>query len=185
MQQHIERIAKGSSVPRNGKEGILFSFIMSAIMIYVMAALNYGVRIGDVGAAAWSYALFDWPLAYVVGMICDLCICTPSSRAIMNTFCAATDRAVWKGITVKFLMVVLMTVFGAIMAFGFTFGAFTEFWRMFPYNFTIAFADSDADRRTIVRQDSSRHRRCRRMEQVRATACSRFGCQDRCRCDAA
>lgn len=126
MQQHIERIAKGSSVPRNGKEGILFSFIMSAIMIYVMAALNYGVRIGDVGAAAWSYALFNWPLAYVVGMICDLCIC------------AATDRAVWKGITVKFLMVVLMTVFGAIMAFGFTFGAFTGFWRMFPYNFTIA-----------------------------------------------
>lgn len=58
MQQHIERIAKGSSVPRNGKEGILFSFIMSAIMIYVMAALNYGVRIGDVGAAAWSYALW-------------------------------------------------------------------------------------------------------------------------------
>lgn len=184
MQQHIERIAKGSSVPRNGKEGILFSFIMSAIMIYVMAALNYGVRIGDVGAAAWSYALFDWPLAYVVGMICDLCICTPSSRAIMNTFCAATDRAVWKGITVKFLMVVLMTVFGAIMAFGFTFGAFTGFWRMF-LQFHHRVADSDADRRTIVRQDSSRHRRCRRMEQVRATACSRFGCQDRCRCDAA
>lgn len=43
-----------------------------------------------------------------------------------------------EGITVKFLMVVLMTVFGAIMAFGFTFGAFTGFWRMFPYNFTIA-----------------------------------------------
>ena len=42
-----------------------------------------------------------------------------------------------EGITVKFLMVVLMTVFGAIMAFGFTFGAFTGFWRMFP-NFTIA-----------------------------------------------
>ena len=64
MQQHIERIAKGSSMPRNGKESILFSFIMSAIMIYVMAALNYGVRIGDVGAAAWSsYALFNWPLA--------------------------------------------------------------------------------------------------------------------------
>ena len=129
-------------MPRNGKEGILFSFIMSAIMIYVMAALNYGVRIGDVGAAAWSYALFNWPLAYVADMICDLCICTPSSRAIMNTFGAATDRAVWKGITVKFLMVALMTVFmtvfGAIMAFGFTFGAFTGFWRMFPYNFTIA-----------------------------------------------
>ncbi len=129
-------------MPRNGKEGILFSFIMSAIMIYVMAALNYGVRTGDVGAAAWSYAFFNWPLAYVVGMICDLCICTPSSRAIMNRFCAQTDRALWKGITVKFLMVVLMTVFmtvfGAIMAFGFSMGAVAGFFSMFPYNFTIA-----------------------------------------------
>ena len=59
-------------MPRNGKEGILFSFIMSAIMIYVMAALNYGVRTGDVGTA-WNYVLFDWPLFYVIGMICDLC----------------------------------------------------------------------------------------------------------------
>lgn len=129
-------------MPRNGKEGILFSFIMSAIMIYVMAALNYGVRTDDVGTAAWSYAFFNWPLAYVIGMICDLCICTPSSRAIMNRFCAQTDRAVWKGITVKFLMVVLMTVFmtifGVIMAFGPSADAVVGFFSMFPYNFTIA-----------------------------------------------
>ena len=38
-------------MPRNGKEDILFSFIMSVIMIHVMAALNYGVRAGDVGMA--------------------------------------------------------------------------------------------------------------------------------------
>ena len=129
-------------MPRNGKEGILFSFIMSAIMIYVMAALNYGVRTDDVGTAAWSYAFFNWPLAYVIGMICDLCICTPSSRAIMNRFCAQTDRAVWKGVTVKFLMVVLMTVFmtifGVIMAFGPSADAVVGFFSMFPYNFTIA-----------------------------------------------
>ena len=49
-------------------------FIMSAIMIYVMAALNYGVRTGDVGTAR-NYVLFDWPLVYVIGMICDLCTC--------------------------------------------------------------------------------------------------------------
>ncbi|OZG69424.1 hypothetical protein [Bifidobacterium eulemuris] len=129
-------------MPRNGKEGILFSFIMSAIMIYVMAALNYGVRTGDVGAAAWSYAVFNFPLAYVVGMICDLGICTPSSRKLAGMFCKEEDRLVWKGITVKFLMVVLMTVFmtifGAIMAFGFTGAAVVGFFEMFPYNFTIA-----------------------------------------------
>jgi hypothetical protein len=39
IAQHNER---NLNMPRNGKEGILFSFIMSAIMIYVMAALNYG-----------------------------------------------------------------------------------------------------------------------------------------------
>lgn len=60
-------------MPRNGKESILFSFIMSVIMIYVMAALNYGVRAGNVGTASWSYALFNWPLAYVISIICDLC----------------------------------------------------------------------------------------------------------------
>lgn len=129
-------------MPRNGKEGILFSFIMSAIMIYVMAALNYGVRTGDVGPIAWRYAAISFPLAYVVGMICDLCVCTPTSRALMNRFCKPADRPVFKGLTVKFLMVVLMTVcmtiFGTIMAFGFTFEAFLGFWRMFPYNFTIA-----------------------------------------------
>lgn len=59
-------------MPRNGKEGILFNFIMSVIMIYVMAALNYGVHTGDVGTAR-NYVLFDWPLVYVIGMICDLC----------------------------------------------------------------------------------------------------------------
>lgn len=41
-------------------------------MIYVMAALNYGVRTGDVGTAR-NYVLFDWPLVYAIGMICDLC----------------------------------------------------------------------------------------------------------------
>lgn len=60
-------------MPHNGKEGILSSFIMSVIMIYVMAALNYGVHTGDVGTASWSHALFNWPLAYVVSIICDLC----------------------------------------------------------------------------------------------------------------
>lgn len=59
-------------MPRNGKEDILFSFIMSVIMIHVMAALNYGVRAGDVGMAGWNHALFNWPLVYVIGMICDL-----------------------------------------------------------------------------------------------------------------
>ena len=170
-------------MPRNGKEGILFSFIMSAIMIYVMAALNYGVRTGDVGTAAWSYAFFNWPLAYVIGMICDLCICTPSSRAIMNRFCAQTDRAVWKGITVKFLMVVLMTVFmtifGDIMAFGPSADAVVGFFSMFPLQLHHRIADPDAHRRATLRRNRARRRRQGRLERGDTAAHPETGSRDR------
>lgn len=129
-------------MPRNGKEGILFSFVMSGIMIYVMAALNYGVRTGDIGGAAWLYALKNFPLAFVVGMLCDLCLCTPLSRKIMNKACKPSDRAVWKGLVVKFCMVVLMTacmtLYGVFASVGFGVQDFAAFFSMFPYNFTIA-----------------------------------------------
>jgi len=137
-------------MPRNGKEGILFSFIMSAIMIYIMAALNMYVRaflgLGGLTLTSsyepWVYAVLNFPLAYVVGMICDLGICTPWSRKLMQKLCSESDRAVWKGITVKFCMVVFMTIamtiFGAIAAVGFSSHAFIAFFILFPYNFVIA-----------------------------------------------
>ncbi len=137
-------------MPRNGKEGILFSFVMSALMIYIMAALNMYVRaaLGMGGltltspAEPWVYALLNFPLAFVVGIICDLGFCTPTSRKTMLAFCKDTDRAVWKGITVKFMMVVLMTVamtiYGAIAAVGFNPMAVNAFFTLLPYNFIIA-----------------------------------------------
>lgn len=64
-------------------------------MIYVMAALNYDVRTGDVGTAR-NYVLFDWPLVYVViGMICDLCTCLhhlPTIRATILIQIHASQR---------------------------------------------------------------------------------------------
>ncbi len=129
-------------MPRNGKEGLLFSFSMSALMIYLMAALNYGVRTGDVGATAWVYSFNNFPLAYLVGMVCDLFFCTPLSRRITGAFCRPDDRGVWKGICTKFCMVVLMTacmtVFGAVAAVGPSLQALGFSVALFPYNFTIA-----------------------------------------------
>ncbi len=137
-------------MPRNSKEGTLFSFIMSALMIYLMAALNMYVRaalgLGGLVLAnpwePWVYAVLNFPLAYVVGMVCDLGFCTPTSRKLMMRFCVEEDRPVWKGITVKFLMVVpmtiAMTVYGAIAAVGFHVQALTAFFVLLPYNFIIA-----------------------------------------------
>ena len=137
-------------MPRNGKEGILFSFVMSALMIYIMAALNMYVRaaLGMGGLVLsslwqpWVYAAFNFVPAFIIGMICDLGFCTPTSRKVMLAFCKETDRAVWKGITVKFMMVVLMTIamtiYGAIAAVGFQLIAINAFFTLLPYNFIIA-----------------------------------------------
>lgn len=137
-------------MPRNGKEGILFSFVMSALMIYIMAALNMYVRAAlglgglTLGSAfePWVYAIRNFLLAFVVGMVCDLGFCTPTSRKCMMKFCDYSDRAVWKGIVVKFMMVVLMTiamtVYGAIAATGFSIAAVFAFFTLLPFNFVIA-----------------------------------------------
>lgn len=44
-------------MPHNKKQGLCLSFIMSFIMIYVMAALNIDVRQGYCSAQAWLIAL--------------------------------------------------------------------------------------------------------------------------------
>lgn len=52
-------------------------------MIYVMAALNIDVRQGYCSAQAWLIALQRLPLGFVVGILCDLLVCTPLSRRVV------------------------------------------------------------------------------------------------------
>ena len=70
-------------MPHNKKQGLCLSFIMSFIMIYVMAALNIDVRQGYCSAQAWLIALQRLPLGFVVGILCDLLVCTPLSRRVV------------------------------------------------------------------------------------------------------
>ena len=44
-------------MPRSKREGILLSLIMSLIMIYMMAALNDNVRLGEFAASSWLLAI--------------------------------------------------------------------------------------------------------------------------------
>lgn len=128
-------------MPKSKKEGIMFSFIMSAVMIFLMAALNYAVREGTLGAAAWNHAVTAFIPGYIFGMICDLFICTPLSRRI--TAKAVGDQKEGVQIfVVRFSMVVAMTVFMTV--FGVIAGGargvdiLIGSVKFFPYNFTIA-----------------------------------------------
>ena len=129
-------------MPHSKKEGILLSVIMSLIMIYVMAALNEYVKNGAFSAGAWLVSLKRLPLGFVVGIICDMAVCTPLSRKLVAAVTGENDRECFKGLILRFSMVVLMTVamtvFSVVVTWEDAQSAVSGFFRYLPYNFTIA-----------------------------------------------
>lgn len=129
-------------MPENRKQGILLSLIMSLLMIYIMAALNLNVRYGYFSAEAWIIALKRLPLGYLVGIICDMCICTPLSGKIVSTVTSVKDAEKYKVFILRFCMVILMTVamtvFSVIVSGKSGTAGIIDFFTYLPYNFTIA-----------------------------------------------
>ncbi len=129
-------------MPSSKKEGILLSVIMSLIMIYVMAALNECVKAGAFTAGAWSVSLSRLPLGFLVGIICDLAVCTPLSRKLVAAVSDEGDRDCFKVLILRFSMVVLMTVamtvFSVVVTWTDAQSAVSDFFKYLPYNFTIA-----------------------------------------------
>ncbi len=129
-------------MPHSKKEGILLSVIMSLIMIYVMAALNECVKNGAFSAAAWVVSLKRLPLGFIVGIICDMAICTPLSRKLVAAVSDDSDRECFKVLILRFSMVVLMTVamtvFSVLVTWENAQTAVAGFFKYLPYNFTIA-----------------------------------------------
>ena len=129
-------------MPHSKKEGILLSVIMSLIMIYVMAALNECVKNGVFSAEAWVVSLQRLPLGFIVGIICDMAICTPLSRKLVAAVSDDSDRECFKVLILRFSMVVLMTVamtvFSVLVTWENAQTAVAGFFKYLPYNFTIA-----------------------------------------------
>lgn len=128
-------------MPQNKKQGVILSLTMSLIMIYIMAALNLWVRDG-VSAEAWLTALQRLPLGYIVGIICDMCICTPISRKIVDLATTENDSVRVKTFILRFSMVILMTVamtvFSCVVSGKFGMEGVADFFTYLPYNFIIA-----------------------------------------------
>ena len=129
-------------MPQSKKEGIILSIIMSLVMIYIMAALNDGVKAGELTRESWIIALQRLPLGFLVGIICDMLICTPLSLKLVAKVTEENDRDLYKVIVLRFSMVILMTiamtVFSVTISWGGAMRAVSEFFRWLPYNFTIA-----------------------------------------------
>lgn len=111
-------------------------------MIYVMAALNNNVKLGEFSASSWLLALKRLPAGLAFGLVCDLCICTPLSRKIVSMLARENDRELYLVFVLRFCMVVLMTVFMtafSVIASGeLNRQGAADFFTYLPYNFTIA-----------------------------------------------
>lgn len=129
-------------MPTSKKEGLLLSFLMSLIMIYVMAALNDAVKLGTLTLSSWLLALERLPLGFLVGILCDLLLCTPLSRRIVAAVTQPEDRRCFPILLLRFSMVVLiticMTVFSVLAGGSGGWTGVAEFFTYLPYNFTIA-----------------------------------------------
>lgn len=129
-------------MPKGKKQGLALSFIMSLIMIYVMAALNLDVRNHLFSANNWLIALQRLPLGFIVGICCDLLICTPTSRKIVSSVCKDTDQEILQVFGLRFCMVVfmtiVMTIFSCILFGKIGMSGIVDFCTYLPYNFTIA-----------------------------------------------
>lgn len=129
-------------MPTSKKEGLLLSFLMSLIMIYVMAALNDAVKLGTLALSSWLLALERLPLGFLVGILCDLFLCTPLSRRIVAAVTRPEDRRCFSVLILRFSMVVLMTIcmtiFSVLAGGNRGWAGAAEFFTYLPYNFTIA-----------------------------------------------
>lgn len=129
-------------MPKSKKQGIALSIIMTLIMIYVMAALNLDVRDHSFRTVNWMIALKRLPLGFIVGICCDLLVCTPTSRKIVSKVCKQSDQEQLKVFVLRFSMVVLMTVamtiFSCLVSGKIGMSGIKDFFTYLPYNFTIA-----------------------------------------------
>jgi len=140
--RHFFFCGKETIMPKSKLQGILLSLIMSLLMIYVMGAINLSVRSGTVSGEHWMTALKRLPLGYIVGICCDLLICTPLSRKIVEKATSETDAEKQKFFVLRFCMVILMTVamtvFSVLVSGLSGKAAIRDFFTYLPYNFTIA-----------------------------------------------
>lgn len=111
-------------------------------MIYVMAALNLDVRDHCFSTNNWLIALQRLPLGFIIGILCDLLICTPTSRKIVSQVCYESDQEGLKVFVLRFCMVVFMTIamtiFSCIVSGKLGMNGIVDFCTYLPYNFTIA-----------------------------------------------
>ena len=128
-------------MPRNKKESFIFTLIMCTFMVFFMTLYNM-IRIHGFSSDLWSHTLTGFPLGFIVALIADWFLVGPLAKEFVNKR-LPEDAPIIKRIlfiqtSMVSGMVIIMSLFGALMGIGLT-SALPMAWLInIPYNFIVA-----------------------------------------------
>lgn len=111
-------------MPTTKKESLVFTIIMCAFMVFCMSIYNVSVHSGGFSRDVIIESLMGFPLAFIVGMICDWFIVSKPAKAIAFKFIKKEDKQIKIAILISTFMVcgmvLCMSMFGTIHNVGLT-----------------------------------------------------------------
>lgn len=128
-------------MPKTKKESFIFTLMMCCVMVLVMTFYNQW-RIHGLTQEMLHMSLIGFPLAFIVAFIADWILVGPLAKRIAFTFIGPKDpvlkKILWVSTCMVTGMVIIMSLFGALMGVGLSTQLLSAWAINIPYNFIVA-----------------------------------------------
>jgi len=129
------------SMPRNGKEGLIYGGVICALTCSFMATMNISISMGGVSAESIITSLKAFPLVFIIAMILEGLIMGKIADKLVNVFSSPTDslnaHILFRTFFTVIGMSIIMTIVGGILASGLSLEVLKEFPIHWPRNFCV------------------------------------------------
>jgi len=128
-------------MPINKRESFIFTVMMCTFMVFIMSVYNM-IRIHGFNRDVIAMAWLGFPLAFTVAMISDWFIVGPIAKKVAFKIVSPTSPK-WQivvAISASMVtgMVLIMSLFGALVGVGFTSSLWLAWLYNIPANFIVA-----------------------------------------------
>lgn len=128
-------------MPVNKKESLVFSLMMCGFMVFFMSIYNV-VRIYGTTDLWFQKAWMGFPIAFIVAFIADWYIVGPLAKKLAYRF-IKHDDPIWKKVVLISTsmvtgMVLVMSLYGAILGVGLSSKTLVVWLMNIPFNFIVA-----------------------------------------------
>lgn len=131
-----------NSMPRNGKEGLLYGGVICGLTCIFMATINISISMGGLSNVALVTALKSWPIVFICAMLIEALIVGKIADKLTNVFSPKTDsfnaRIMFRAFFTVIGMSAIMTNVGSGLGTGFNMELIKHFPIAWPRNFCIA-----------------------------------------------